>query len=379
MTDNLKWQTDLPGFGNSSPIVWHDRVFLTSATRDGRERCVLCIDRDSGKMLWQQTAAKDPAPDQIHEWNTYASASCATDGERVYAFFGTPGLFCYDYEGKLVWKRDFGKLGCSTGWGVGASSPILFEDLVIVNGDHGAEGSQVDTQGVNYGPSWLWAMNKYTGEVVWKTPRNQGMSWGTPLILNVQGRTELVLNSPHGVYGYDPHTGRELWRVGGRGPRELFGEITPAWGNGLLFAFTGRGGTPAYAVRLGGNGDVTATHIVWTTRRGNRDVSSPIVVGDYLYGVDRDGLMICYDARTGKIAWQQRLGGKVCASFVYVRGKLVIVNDEGAALVFDPGPQFKPVHTNRLGDGDAFRASPAIVDGQMLIRSDRRLYCVAAQ
>jgi outer membrane protein assembly factor BamB len=378
---NLRWKIDLPGFGNSSPIVWGERVFLTSATKDGTERWVLCVDRREGKILWKDTAYKGPREGKIHEWNTHASASCVTDGERIYAFFGTPGIFCYDFEGKQLWKRDFGKMDTSTEWGVGAASPALFENLVIINGDHGAEGSQ---HGVvrgskaekDFGPSYLWALDKKTGAVVWKIERNQGMGWSTPLVLDSpSGRKELVINSPHGVWAYDPKTGKELWRFTGRQNQELFGEIMPVWGNGLLYAFTGRPG-PIFAIKLGGSGDISKSHAAWQARQTGRDVTSPVLVGDYLYEVTRDAIMACFDAKTGKKVGTQRLSGRPCASFVYVRGKLLLVSDDGTTFVIEPGPEMKIVHKNKLGDGDEFRASPAVVDGQILIRSDRRLYCV---
>jgi outer membrane protein assembly factor BamB len=373
--DNLKWQTDLPGFGNSSPVVWGERVFLTSATGTGTERWVLCIDRTSGKILWQQTAAKGLPAEPVHAWNTHASATCATDGERVYAFFGTLGLFCYDFKGKLLWKKDIGPLVASTGWGAGAASPVLFGDLVVVNGDHGALRGQRDENGKDYGDSWLWALNKRTGELVWKTKRNQGMGWGTPVIWAGGGRQELVLNGQLGVWSYDPRTGKELWHVVGRRPGEGFGEVTPVWGHGLLLVFTGKPG-PAWAIRPGGRGDVSKTHVAWRIKRKERDVSSPVLIGDYLYTVSRTGIATCLEARTGKEVWRERLGGEPCASLLCLRGKALILSDDGTTYVLEPGPTFKLLRENKLGDGDAFRASPAVAGGQLLIRSDRRLYCV---
>jgi outer membrane protein assembly factor BamB len=382
-TKNLRWQIDLPGFGNSSPIVWGERVFLTSATKDGTERHVLCVDRRDGKILWKDTAYKGPREGKIHEWNTHASASCVTDGERVYAFFGTPGVYCYDFAGKQLWKRDFGKMDTSTEWGVGAASPALCDELLIVNGDHGAEGAQRGSARggkgpeKDYGPSYLWALNKTTGAIVWKTERNQGMGWSTPIVLDSPaGKKEIIVNSPHGVWAYDPKDGKELWRFTGRSNQELFGEIAPVWGNGLLYAFTGRPG-PIHAIKLGGSGDISKTHLAWSTRQAGRDVSSPILVGDYLFeAVGRSPIMTCIDAKTGKKLGSQRLGGSPCASFVYVRGKILLVSDDGTTFVIEPGPEMKILAKNKLGDGDEFRASPAVVDGQILIRSDRRLYCV---
>jgi WD40 repeat protein len=374
-TKNLQWQIDLPGFGNSSPIAWENRVFLTSASADGSQRFVLCIDRNSGKILWQRTAATGLHPEPVHPWNTHASATCVTDGQCVYAFFGTPGLFCYDLDGNLLWHKDFGKLSASTGWGAGAASPILFEDLVILNGDQGALRGQVDEKGRNLGPSWLWAMNKRTGDVVWKTPRNQGMGWGTPIIWTNDGRQEVVLNGQLGVWSYEPRTGKELWHVMGRQPEEGFGEGTPVWGHGMLFVFTGKPG-PAWAIHPGGSGDVSNSHVAWRIARKERDVSSPILVGDHLYTISRIGVATCLEAKTGRELWRERLGGQPCASLLSIRGKVMFLNEEGAAFIVEPGPEFKLLHENKLGDGDEFRASPAVVDGQLLIRSNRRLYAL---
>jgi outer membrane protein assembly factor BamB len=374
-TQNLKWQIDLPGAGNSSPVAWGKRIFLTAATKGGSERLVLCVDRHSGKILWQKVAAKNPPEEPLHAWNTHASSTCATDGERVYAFFGTPGLFCYDIEGNLLWSKDFGPLVAGTGWGGGAASPMLHEDLVVVNGDHGTYRGQKDDKGVDYGPSWLWALNKRTGAVVWKTPRNQGMGWCTPIIWDSGGRQELVLNGQLGVWSYDPRTGKELWHVEGRADGEGFGEVTPVWGHGLLFVFTGKPG-PAWAIRPGGAGDVSKTHVVWQKKHLDRDVSSPLLMGDYLYTLSRIGVATCMEAKSGKEIWRERLGGEPCASMISLRGKIVFLSDDGAASVVEPGSTFKLLAVNKLGDGDLFRASPAVVDGQLLIRSDRRLYCI---
>lgn len=375
-TKNLKWQVDMPGAGNSSPVVWGNRVFLTAATKDGTERWIVCIDRTSGKILWQRTVAKGLPTEPVHAWNTHASATCATDGERVYAFFGTPGLFCYDLDGKLLWSRDFGLLGSSTAWGAGAGSPVLFEDLVFVNGDQGALRGQTDEKGVDYGPSWLWALDKRSGKVVWKTLRNQGMGWCTPVIWSGAGRPELVLNGQLGVWSYDPRTGKELWHVHGRKDGEGFGEVTPIWGHDLLFTFTGKPG-PAWAIRPGGKGDVSKTHVAWQIQRKDRDVSSPILVGDHIYTVSRIGVATCLEAKTGNEVWRERLGGQPCASLLCVRGKVMILNEEGTAFIIEPGPHFKLLHENRLGQREEFRASPAVVDGQLLIRSTQRLYCIA--
>jgi outer membrane protein assembly factor BamB len=372
---NLKWRLDLPGLGHSSPVVWGERVFLTAATETGSECYVVCVDRTHGKVLWQQTAAEALPAASTHAWNTHASATCATDGERVYAFFGTPGLFCYDTHGELLWKRDFGPLVASTDWGGSGGSPLVDGDLVYINGDHGSYRGQKDETGKEYGSSWLWALNKRTGDVVWKTERNQGMGWCTPVIWSNTSRRELVLNGQIGVWSYDPRTGAELWHVVGRADDEGFGEVTPIWGHGLLYVFTGKPG-PAWAIRPGGKGNISESHVVWRIKRKERDVSSPVLVGDYLYTFSRTGIATCLDAKSGEQLWRERLGGQPSASLVAIGDKVLLLSDDGTTYIIQAGPTFKLLHTNKLGDGDQFRASPAIADGQLLIRSDRRLYCI---
>lgn len=375
-TRNVQWSVELPGAGNSSPVAWKNHIFVTASSKQGEERWLLCIDRSSGKILWKRTVVEGAPAEPTHAWNTHASATCVTDGQRVVAFFGTPGVFCYDFEGKLLWKRSFGYLGASTEWAVGAASPILFENLVIVNGDQGALRGQKDDKGVDYGPSWLWALDRETGKIVWKAPRNQGMGWCTPVIWTPEKRPELVLNGQLGVWSYDPRTGTELWHMTGRKEGEGFGEVTPIWGHGLLYVFTGKPG-PAWAIRPGGKGDISKTHLAWQIQRKDRDVSSPVLVGDHIYTLSRIGVATCLDARTGAERWRERLGGQPCASLVCIRDKVMFLNEEGTAFIVEPGPQFRLLHENRIGAGDEFRASPAVVDGQLLIRSSRRLVCIA--
>ncbi len=208
---NVLWKANLPGRGNSTPIVWGDRVFLTAASPDGNERYLLCIGTRDGKVLWQRLVSKGVAAGRTHPWNGHASASCTTDGERLYAFFGNPGLFCYDMEGKQLWKYEFG-IFTSHGWGT-AASPFLFEDLVIQNCDNdGAAGLPPDRKGQQAAPMALVALDKRTGKVRWQMPRNQGKGFSTPrLIGSPSGQEELVLNGPAGVWAYEPRTGKEIW------------------------------------------------------------------------------------------------------------------------------------------------------------------------
>jgi outer membrane protein assembly factor BamB len=376
---SLLWKTALPGRGNSSPIVWGDRVFLTAASSDGRERYVLCLHSKDGKILWNQVASRGIEPGRTHAWNGYASASCATDGTHVYAFFGTPGLFCYDLEGKLAWKHEFGIFTADTGWGT-AASPFLFEDLVIQNCDN--DGPAALPRGYaakDAAPMALVALDKHTGKVRWQTERNQGKGWSSPLLLPLpDGRIDLVLNGPYGVWAYDPRTGKERWHCERQkgNDQALFGEPQPVFNQDLLFAASGRPG-PLQAIRL--NGEGVTPQVVWEVNRphGSRDVASPMLWGSYLYLADRTGALSGYDVKTGRLLFKERVGSHpICASPVAVRGKLLFLVEDGETLVMEPGPSLKIVDRNRLNDGTEFRASPAIVDGRLFLRSQSHFYCI---
>jgi outer membrane protein assembly factor BamB len=379
--ENLLWKTKLPGAGNSSPVVWGDRVFLTAASSDGKERYVLCVRGHDGKVLWQKTAAHDDVPEKLHAWNTYATPSCTTDGKHVYAFFGTPGLFCYDLDGRLIWKQQFGVFTTDSGWGIGAS-PFLFENLVIQNCDNdGAAGLRPEERGRTPAPMALIALDKATGKERWRTARDMGRGYSTPLLRTcADGRKELLLNGPRGVWAYDPKSGAEQWHCE-RPPSDeqsKFGEPMPVFSGDTLFALPGRQGT-AQCLRLGGSGDVTG-NVQWTTvRKGSRDVASPIVWDGLVYAADsNNGLLSCFDLKSGAMVYKdkQRLGATVTASPVAVRGKLLFVLESGDTVVLQPGGQFKEVGRNTLSDGTKFRASPAVADGRLYLRSQTHVYCI---
>jgi outer membrane protein assembly factor BamB len=381
--ENVVWKTKLPAGGNSTPIIWGERVFLTAASPDGDERYVMCLKAGDGKLVWQQTASKGVPAGRTHEWNGYASASCTTDGSHVYAFFGTPGLFCYDFEGKLIWKHSFGIFTSQPGWGTGAS-PCLFEDLVIQNCDNdGAKGLPPMSKG-EAAPEALVALDKATGKEKWRTPRNQGRGFSTPVLVPL-GRTDpdLVLNGPDGIWGYDPRTGKELWYCKRSDPKDQhkFGEPMPVWNDQMLFVASGRPG-PCQVVRKPGSGDVTASHVVWSEmRKGHRDVASPILFDGLVYAADSKGSLTCYDVKTGKELYNERIGNgsnKSLGSPVAVRGKLLFVLDDGITLVIEPGPTLKVAGRNKLGNGTKldFNSSPAIANGRLYLRSQSYLYCI---
>jgi hypothetical protein len=373
--ENVLWKTPLPGSGNSTPIIVGNRVFLTAAKDNGATRLVLCLAADTGKVLWEKVAAKEVAQEKSHAWNGWASPSCACDGERVYAFFGTPGLFCYDVEGNFKWKREFGIFTSSAGWGT-AASPFLYENTVILNCDNDG--------GKDAAPAVLLAMDKVTGKDVWSTPRNQGRGFSTPRLMKTTGnRVDLILNGPDGLWGYDPATGKEIWqcRRTSTDDKHKFGEPIPVDDGKRIFVLSGRTG-PMQILTMPNKGDVTESNVKHTTIRSkNRDVSSPILKDGLVYQVCSKGNMSCYELDTGKEVFTADVGArgklKSLGSPIALRGKLLWIMDEGTTLVVHPGRKFDLAHKNKL-DGTSldFGASPAVADGRLYLRSQQFLYCI---
>ncbi len=357
--ENIVWKTPLPGIGQSSPIIWGNRIFLTSALDGGRERLVFCVDRTTGKIVWQRSAWKG-GPEPSHGMNGWASASCVTDGQIVVAFFGRGGLHAYRVDGTPLWSRDLGRF--EGPWGT-AACPIIVDDLVIQNCD-----ADVDAQ--------LVALDKRTGKDVWRTERRDYRGWSTPIVISPGARRELVLNGHEGVQAFDPATGRELWfcqSVRGRGEPT----VTPA--GDLLCVINGLTGGEIYGVRPGGSGDVTATHMPWhTPRRGARDTPSPIVIGNYILVCDMSGVMACYNAVDGREIWRERLTGKISGSPIATGGLAYFLNEAGKTFVIEPGPALKVVAESGLpaSRDEIFRASLTPLAGQWFIRSTTTLYCV---
>ncbi len=357
--ENVVWETELPGIGQSSPIIWGDRIFLTSALEQGKERLAFCVDRKSGKILWQHSAWKGQ-PEPVHVMNGWASASCVTDGELVIAFFGRGGIHAFTLDGKPVWSRDLGPF--KSPWGV-AACPIMVDNLVIQNCDSDEN-------------AYLVALEKRTGKEVWRTKRRDYRGWSTPILVNSGTRRELVLNGHEGVQAYDPESGRELWfckSAVGRGEPT----VVPA-GDGL-FVVNGLKGGDVYSVRPGGSGDVTSTHMAWhTPRRGARDTPSPIVVGDFIIVSDMDGVFTCYSAKDGHVYWKERLEGKYSNSPIAANGLAYFQNESGKTFVIRPGEKLEVVAENPLPaeKAEIFRASLTPVAGQFLARSTTVLYCI---
>jgi outer membrane protein assembly factor BamB len=357
-TENVLWKTPIPGSGNSSPIVWRDRIFLTVSREAGRRLSVVAFRRDTGAILWE-TAVPDGPVDSPHPKNGFASATPVTDGSRVYVSFGSRGLFALDFDGKVVWRADLGRLENYHG---PAGSPLLYKDRVIVYQDQ-ASGS------------FIAAFNAATGRQLWRTGRQASVGWGSPVAVRAGDRDEIIVNGQSRVQAYDPDTGRELWRCSGT----TFEVIpTPVVGFGLVFAASGRAG-PTLAIRPGGQGDVTRTHVAWSTPRGSPFVPSPLLYGPLLYTVnDMTSIASAFDAASGTLAWQGRLGAAqregFSASPVGVDGKVFLTNDDGETFVLRAGPKFDLLHVNRIGERTL--ASPALVGGRWYIRADRHLYAI---
>jgi outer membrane protein assembly factor BamB len=343
------WQTAVPGRGNSSPIVWGDRIFLTTAYGNGERLSMLAFSRADGKKLWE-TFVPQSGVEYVHYKNGYASATPTTDGQMIYASFGRHGLVAFDFNGRIVWQHKFGILDNYHG---PAGSPLLYKDRIFIFQDANPAPGQT---------AFVGAFDKLTGKPIWMTPRRETVGWGTAVMINTGERDELVVSSQYRVAAYDPDRGKELWTVSGNTYEVI---PTPVVGHGLLFASSGRAG-PTIAIRPGGTGDVTATHVAWSSPRGSPFVPSGILVGDLLYLVnDMQSILTVYEAATGKLAYQSRLGVAMregfSASPVHVNGKVFFTNDDGQTFVVEAGKTFKLLHVNELGEQTL--ASPALVDG----------------
>ena len=360
-TQNVLWKVRVPGSGNSSPIVWRDRIFLTTAQQGGSQLSLLAFNRADGAQLWEAVAPGGRS-DYVHFKNGYASATPATDGERIYVSFGSRGLFAFDLQGKVVWQRDLGRIGNYHG---PAGSPLLYKDRIILYQDQ-------DTS------SFIAAFDARTGQQLWKTPRQASVGWGTPIAVRVGDRDEIIVNGQSRVVAYDPATGRELWRCGGSTYEVI---PTPVVGYGLVFCSSGRAG-PTLAIKPGGQGDVTNTHLSWSTPRGSPFVPSPILYGERLYTVnDMASIVTVFEATSGRLQWQGRLGVAqregFSASPVGFGGKVFFTNDDGETFVLKDGPTFQLLHVNSIGERTL--ASPALVDGKWYIRTDQHLFAIGTK
>lgn len=378
---NVTWKAELPGSGHASPIVWQDRLFTVAALPESEERVLLCLDRGTGKLLWKTSVLKAPA-EGIHKLNSLASSTPATDGERVFTAFldntptdatrkanegrvipkgevpkGTVVISAHDFSGKPLWQVRPGLFSSKHGF---CSSPILFEDKVIVNCDHDGDG-------------YIVALSKTDGKELWRIDRpNKTRSYCVPLIREIGGRTQMVLSGTMCVTSYDPRTGKLLWIIDG--PTEQFvASLVYSDQTGLLYM---TGGFPEHhllAIKPDGSGNVTNSHIVWRTNKGVAYVPSPIVEGSHFLIVSDSGVAHCFDAKSGEIEWEERLR-EHHASLTSAEGHVYFINDFGILRTVQPDKAYKLVAESELKE--KVFASPAMSEGQIFIRTDKSLICL---
>jgi len=362
-TERVRWKSTFPGAGISSPIIWGGQVFLTSS--DGRQQDdlhILCLSRQDGRLLWHQRLWGTSATRYHATKSSMASPTPVTDGQHVFAFFGTGDVFCLDMSGQLLWQRSLAsEYGTFENRFSATSSPLLFEDTVILQCDH-------------HGDSYAVALDKRTGANRWKVDRpDEWLSWSSPCIVSVpgSGAYELLLCGSLKLDAFDPTSGKKLWTVGG-----LQNECipTPVFGHGLIYAVSGPGGK-TLAIRPGGRGDVSGSHVVWENPRGVPFVPSAILVGDFYYLVDDDGIATCLDAHNGRRVWQKRLPGRYTASPIATAEHVYFCNEDGETIVIRANqPKYEQAARNRL-DEPIF-ASPAISQGDLYIRTASHLFCL---
>jgi outer membrane protein assembly factor BamB len=391
----VRWKARIPGLAHSSPVAWGDQVFVTTAISSLPDATfkpglygegtaspdtsvhrfqVLSLDRRSGRILWDRTAYEGAPREKRHVKATYANASPATDGRTVVAFFGSQGLYAYELSGRLKWKRDLGRIDAGAydapdyEWGT-ASSPILFEDLAIV---------QCDQQK----GSFVAALRLADGETAWRTERDELPSWATPTVYRGGGGPELVTNAPNFIRGYDPRTGRELWRLG---RSSKITAPTPVFDGDLIVVMSGRRpNAPIFVLKAGARGDITLPEgatsggsVVWTRERAGSYMPTPIVYQGHLYVLKNQGILACYDLRSGEQRYETRLpdvASGFSASPVAADGKLYLAGEDGDVLVVRAGPRFELVARNPMGQ--PLMATPAISGDLLLVRGERDLFAI---
>ncbi len=385
---NIRWKIALPGSGHSTPVVWGDRLFITTAVPIGdalepryrdafgahdnlpvthhHKFVVLAISRRDGKIVWQRTVHKELPHEGGHHTSSLASNSPVTDGEYLFAFFGSRGLYCLDLDGELQWKTDLGDMHTKHAHGEG-SSPALYGDILIVNWDHA-------------GQSFVIAFDKRTGKQRWKVAREEVTSWATPIVVEHGGKPQVILSGTNRVRGYDLATGSGIWECGGLSANIV---ASPVAGNGMVYAASSYDKQAMVAIRLdGARGDITGTdQVMWTRTRGTPYVPSPLLYGDALYFLHHyRGILSRVNAKTGEERHGPfRLGGirNVYASPVGAAGRVYITDRDGTTLVISHGDIPRVLALNRLQD--SFSASAAVVGRELFLRGQRNLYCIVEE
>ena len=367
--ENILWKAELPGWGHGSPIVWEDRIFTVACIEETEQRVLLSLDRKSGEILWQKEVLKAPL-EKRHKLNSFASSTPATDGETIYVAFlepdfgsdkkRTPGnmvVAAYDFSGKLKWQVKPDRFASVHGF---CSSPVIFKDKLIVNGDHD-------------GDSYIVALDRATGETAWRVKRaHKTRSYVTPLIREIDGRTQMVLSGSRHIASYDPNDGKMHWKV--EGPTEQY--VASLVYDGNLFFMTA--GFPEYhvmGIRPDGSGDVTDSHVAWHIRNARCYVPSPVVLGKHLFIADDRGTASCFATDTGEVVWKGRLGNHYSASLITANNMVYFTADNGITKVVRPGAELDVVEENELGE--YCYASPTISHSQIYLRGEKHLFCIA--
>ena len=388
----VRWKLAIPGLAHSSPVVWGNKIFVTTAVNSAKDETrfglygdvapvkndpkhtwkVYAIDRLKGTILWERIASENIPKVKRHPKSTPADSTPVTDGKYLVVLFGSEGLYTYDLNGKLLWKQDLGVL--DSGWFYDAdyqwehgSSPIIYKDLVII---------QADVQK----NSFIAAYDLKSGKLKWKTPREEIPGWSTPTVYEGKTRTELIANGAKAIRGYDPVTGKELWRLG---PMSEITTPTPFAAHDLIFVTSGYAPIqPIYAIRPGGNGDLSlkdgkesSDFVGWSKQRGGPYMPTPIVYGDLLYTCSNQGVLTAYNAKTGERVYQERVGGTggaFTASPVASDGKVYLASEDGDVFVVKAGTKYELLSKNPVGE--VMMATPAISDGMLIVRTVSHLY-----
>jgi outer membrane protein assembly factor BamB len=405
-TKNVKWKVKIPGEGSSTPAIWGDRIFVLTAVATGKRAeatpaeagasapadppsgkqprprgpggprrsekpaeeyqfLVLCLDRATGQTLWQKVARQEVPHEGHQPNNTFASASPVTDGQRVFAFFGSRGLYCYDREGNLKWSRDFGRMQTRNGFGEGAS-PALHGDTLVVNWDDETDND------------FIVALDRHTGRELWKTPRDEDTTWSTPLMVEYGGKVQVIVNATRKVRSYDLATGRELWSCAGQTANAIPSPVADA---DTVYVTSGFRGSALFAIALGRGGDLTGTEAVrWRHDRDTPYVPSPLLVDDLLYVVKvNSGILSCFDKKTGQPHYEaERLDGlrEIYASPVAAKDRVYVLGRDGVCLVLKKSPKLEMLATNKLDDRTD--ASMALAGRELFVRGREYLYCIAS-
>ncbi|MCY2984308.1 MAG: PQQ-binding-like beta-propeller repeat protein [Planctomycetota bacterium] len=372
-TENIKWKVAIPGRGSGSPVVWEDSVFVTTAVPTDRatriptfEFVIFCLDRKDGEIRWSQTAVVAMPHEGTHETNGFASASPCTDGQHVYAHFGSRGLYCYTMDGNLVWsKDDFGQMQTRNTFGEG-SSPTIAGDKILVPWDHD-------------GQSAIYALNKLTGETIWMTPRDEPTCWATPLVAEFAGKKQVIMNGQKFARAYDLETGKEIWRCAGQTERPVASAVADQ-----DFAYVGSGHRGSFlgAFRMDGKGDIQGTKsVAWTINRDTPDIGSPLLSSGRIYFYKgKSGQLSCVDAKTGKPHYMaSRVAGveTTYASPVAAGGFVFLTDRNGTTAVIKDANELSIVAKNSVGE--PVDATPAPVGNELFLRGDKHLFCISAK